>query len=497
MRRSRTIFAVVAVATVTVCVPRAGAAPDDPAVGLVVEDLFGRRINTRGLTLVDWEGHIANPAVKFFLRPPPGTAFPAKAVLTAASPRLYFDLPSTAGPTGPRKEVTFTRPGPAAVYVSIFPDRDGADEDHSLAVVFTDAGGRAETVTVPVRVVDQDRDRPEEFAVRVDYSQDKTGFFADEKKRATVARAARDWAYFIGDMHLAPVPAGAEETFVWGPDGFKSGRRVTNAGAYTGYLLYAYGVRGDELRSGGEPSADGGFQVGDGIALPVRRSGGLEVEVRGNYNTKGWAVDDADDDWWRATNLPGVPNDLYSITHHEIGHALIFNPANRRVRRGEPLRDDRLAAYLGAAPRVADTDHLDGVVDPASRRGAFGNEYHGRMPQGRWLITKTDLLCARAAGYTLRETSAFAPVAVATAGLPAGRVGVAYSAKLRATGGVPFYHWEAETGLPPGLTLDSFTGEVTGVPREPGAYEVAVRLRDYTEGTAGVTRRLRLVVESR
>jgi hypothetical protein len=46
-----------------------------------IEDLFGRRVNDRGLTLVDWDGFMANPAIKFFVIPPAGTAIPARAVL--------------------------------------------------------------------------------------------------------------------------------------------------------------------------------------------------------------------------------------------------------------------------------------------------------------------------------------------------------------------------------------------------------------------------------
>jgi len=77
------------------------------------------------------------------------------------------------------------------------------------------------------------------------------------------------------------------------------------------------------------------------------------------------------------------------------------------VRRGETLKDDRVRAYLGSFPALNQSDHFEGVIDPASLHGAFGNEYHGRMPRGRWLITKLDLLCARSIGYELRETSAF------------------------------------------------------------------------------------------
>src|SRR5437870_2407097 len=38
--------------------------------GIVVQDIFGRTINTNGLTLVDWDGYIANPAIRFFVLPP-------------------------------------------------------------------------------------------------------------------------------------------------------------------------------------------------------------------------------------------------------------------------------------------------------------------------------------------------------------------------------------------------------------------------------------------
>ena len=141
--------------------------------------------------------------------------------------------------------------------------------------------------------------------------------------------------------------------------------------------------------------------------MPIRRSGGLEIEVRGNYNTLGWLVTLTDGDWWKAANLGDAAADLYSIAHHEIGHALIFNPNNSLIKRGQTLNDERIRAYLGSSPALNQSDHLDGVIDPASLHGAFGNEYHCRMPRGCWLITKLDLLCARAIGYELRETSAF------------------------------------------------------------------------------------------
>jgi hypothetical protein len=64
------------------------------------------------------------------------------------------------------------------------------------------------------------------------------------------------------------------------------------------------------LRSGGEPSWQGGFQQSGKVLLPIRRSGGLEIETAGNYNALGWSLHIADGDWWRASNLSQEPNGL-------------------------------------------------------------------------------------------------------------------------------------------------------------------------------------------
>jgi hypothetical protein len=479
----------------------AAAAEAPPRQGLLIEDIFGRRLNERGLVLVDWDGYMANPAIKFFLTPPAGAALPARAVLSAREPRLYFNLPSQAGPEGPCKEVVFRTPEKAAVHVSIFPDRDGKDEDHTLKIAFTDADGKKQTLSLPVHVLDLDRDRPPAFRITTDFSQDRTGFFKEQAHRAVLRQAADDWAAIMGEMHLQGVAAGAERTLIWELDGFKKSQLVTNAQGYTGYLLYAYGIKSDLLRSGGEPSAAGSYQSGEGGPLPLRRSGGVEIEVQGNYNRKGWLVELEDSQWWKATNLGDVANDLYSIVHHEIGHALIFNPANPRFHRAKnagKFSDTAMREYLGTDPRIDRHDHLDGTVDPQSRRGVFGYEYHGEMPLGRWLITRTDLLAARAVGYEIRDTPALMPLVLRTERLPEGTVATAYSVKLKAEGGVPVYHWEVVTGeLPEGLSLDSFTGEVHGQPRKEGEFAFTVQVRDYDERGAGRRQRLRLKVNGR
>jgi hypothetical protein len=97
----------------------------------------------------------------------------------------------------------------------------------------------------------------------------------------------------------------------------------------------------------------------------------------------------------------------------------------------------------------------------------------------------------------LRATSAFAPLQIQTDSLPDGTVGTEYVEKIRATGGVPFYHWEVSTGsLPAGLKLNSFSGAISGTPVTAGRFEFTLRVRDYDEKAPGQTRTLRVEIRS-
>lgn len=87
------------------------------------------------------------------------------------------------------------------------------------------------------------------------------------------------------------------------------------------------------------------------------------------------------------------------------------------------------------------------------------------------------------------------PLAITTAGIPAGSVGTSYPAlTLTATGGTRPFYWSIPTGkLPPGLTLNNATGVLSGVPAGAGAYPVAIKVEDYN-GTPAVTREFTIVV---
>jgi hypothetical protein len=374
--------------------------------GIVAYDTSARILNVRGIHLVDWDGFLANPSETITLQPPADISFPATATITADHPRLYFDLPSEVGASGPSKSLRFdsaeTR---VIIHLGIFPDRDGADEHHQLTMTLDGTDPRSETV--PITVHDQDKNLPFLTSVTMDFTNDQTGFFDNAAARTVVQQAIDDWCYFLDDMHLDSVPEFDESTFIWDPTGFLSGHYVENVAAYTGFLLYAYGIHGTELRSGGAGSYAGKPAASRGTALPLRRSGSIEIETQGNYNTLGWRIDLDPDNWWKDGNLGDESNDLYSIVHHDVGHAYGFNTAYPQFAAAKiaGLSTPALLAYTGAPIAIDGTDHFAGVVDPASGLGAFGNEYNGQMPARRWIMTRTDVLALEAVGYKLRPLS--------------------------------------------------------------------------------------------
>ena len=468
---------------------------------VIVTDRFGRAVNGTGITLVDWEGYIANPAMKYTVKAPSGVTT-TRVILSASEQRLYFNVPSKAGANGPEKVLDLGGASSAEFYISIFPDRDGLDETHSLTVEYRDSKSRRHTQSIDIHVIDQDvPNRAFDFDITLDFSQDQTVLFNDSIAKETVQQAANDWAHFIDDMDLDQVSIGQEESWIWDTRGYShGGKSIRNKMNYTGFLLYAYGVH---VVSGGQPSL-WSYQSANGVGLPLRRSGNISIDTRGNYNTLGWMTLLPDEEWWKATNFGDVQNDLYSIVLHEIGHALVFNPIYDEFDKFKKIgyvRDPTVKNYYDSYPAIDKFDHLPDTIDPASRRGAFGNEYGGeilfgeQMPLGRWIITKGHLLIAQAIGYTLRETSPFISLSITAAPLPEGTSGTSYSYTATVSGGTPAYFWAIESGtLPEGLSIDSFTGTLSGTPSQQGTFNFTLSVSDYDETTPSITRAVTLLV---
>ena len=98
-------------------------------------------------------------------------------------------------------------------------------------------------------------------------------------------------------------------------------------------------------------------------------------------------------------------------------------------------------------------------------------------------VTVTDSTGATASVSFSITVSAAPLIIVAT--LPTGQVGVPYSAMLTASGGTPPYTWAITAGaLPPGLTLNTVTGVISGTPTTAGAYAFTATVTDSTGATA-------------
>ena len=106
--------------------------------------------------------------------------------------------------------------------------------------------------------------------------------------------------------------------------------------------------------------------------------------------------------------------------------------------------------------------------------------------------TATPCLAADGTMYVMPEAStlyAFAPegdtVEILTTSVGDGELGTVYYDVVTAIGGDRTYAWSIDGGsLPPGLSLDAVSGEITGTPTTGGTYDVTVKVTDSTTPTA-------------
>ena len=85
----------------------------------------------------------------------------------------------------------------------------------------------------------------------------------------------------------------------------------------------------------------------------------------------------------------------------------------------------------------------------------------------------------RAKFESAAATFVYGPVVSSTGSLTGATVGTAYSTTLQATGGASPYTWAVTAGsLPPGLSLNTATGELSGTPSSAGAFPVSVTATD-------------------
>ena len=105
-----------------------------------------------------------------------------------------------------------------------------------------------------------------------------------------------------------------------------------------------------------------------------------------------------------------------------------------------------------------------------------------------YTVTVTDSSSATAptSGCSIVVSALTALKATFPSGPPAtGKVGAGFNASVTATGGAGPYTFSLTTGsLPPGLTLNTSTGAITGIPTTAGKYTATVTVTDSINETA-------------
>ena len=98
-------------------------------------------------------------------------------------------------------------------------------------------------------------------------------------------------------------------------------------------------------------------------------------------------------------------------------------------------------------------------------------------------MTVTDT--GKGSGTATFSVAIASSLAITSASLPAGQVGLAYTATLAATGGTAPYSWAITAGsLPAGISLTGTSGALGGTPTTAGSFPLTVRVTDSTGATA-------------
>jgi len=464
------------------------------AAAIRIIDKFGRDVTDPGMTLVDWEGPVRNPAMKYLLQGNDSLSYPLSIALSTSEENTSFGLPSTISPNGPTKSIVLdSKDSQESFLFSFYMDENFEDESFDLTLTYN-FNGLPVQQAIPVKVIDQDIDRSLTYPIIVDFSLAIDPLLLDDNVQSIITEAAEDWLYYVDGSSFDTIPAGASSMVFGGQDHNFEENEFSNPVPYVGYYLYAFENTVSEgcVCSTGFPNR-GLFQTSNGEYVPIFRFGGLHLNLFGQaFETEptGWEVERSYDNW---TQEGHVGSDMYTLAKHEIGHALVFEelPLFLKARERGGFISSAISDYYpgGIVPLFPNEAHLPTVLDPASQSTPYGGSVDVEvMPLGREMLTKLDILIMESVGYPLRENEVTKAVSLSSEDAFNGDLEMDFSANLIADGGIPVYHYSLSSGmLPAGLSLNSMTGRISGIPEEDGEFPVIFLVKDYDERSQGAT----------
>jgi alpha-tubulin suppressor-like RCC1 family protein len=180
---------------------------------------------------------------------------------------------------------------------------------------------------------------------------------------------------------------------------------------------------------------------------------------------------------------------LYAFGENRFGE--LGSTANNLTEQPNPTPSlVTLPSTSGPVTRIAAGDGYSLALTSAGELYAFGRDYGGELgtPPGNErdaphpAPTPVPLpggasIGTMATGPWSDHTLVVSQLGVAHSSLPAGEVGVPYSALVQGIGGGTPYTWAA-SGLPQGLSINRTSGAISGTPTATGSYTPTITLTD-------------------
>jgi hypothetical protein len=191
-----------------------------------------------------------------------------------------------------------------------------------------------------------------------------------------------------------------------------------------------------------------------------------------------------------ASDPVGIATNLLSITNAGPLTSIAVTPVNPAIVVGE-------SQQFTATGVCTDGNTLDVTSTATWSSANAAVATIDATGQATTALAGTTIISAALGGVTGNSTLTVLhpPLMIVTASLTRGTVGTAYSMTMMATGGVAPYTWSIASGsLPPGVTLASASGVISGTPTNAGNFDFTMQAHDADSPIQTTTKPFSLTV---